>query len=211
MCDHEPGLSGSAILIQIVSYGVVLTSLLTCTLACDSGAAMRSRAVRDAIIAATEERAAEAVEAAESEARTTLARTEALQNARESIALALDEGREAMARRKRVEQGLQHLHAKLPAPDLSAKTRCERLHYPCSVSDVPSEIMQRSSNLSDEVDRRIERGDDVDEVVEWLLTQHDIIDIQAEGPTIAFRLRGGWPMRMQYTRLGAGRPDPQQP
>ena len=190
----EPRNPGHQGIIQTAIYVSMLAGILACTWACDPGAEKRARAVRDAIIAATEERAAEAVEAAESEARTTLARTEALQNAQESIALALDEGREAMARRKRVEEGLQRLMAELPESDPSADKMCEKFKYPCSLADVPREIYQRTHTVALEVAARMKRGDSVDEIVEWLLDVEDIEYINAEPGRVWLQLEGGRPM-----------------
>ena len=198
----------------------MLAGILACTPACDPGAEERARAVRDAIIAATEERAAEAIKAAEAEARHTalaaererqnaIARREAHRYAEAIMVLAVADAAEFSARRKRVVVGLQRLRDALPEPDLNAEWKCERYNYPCSVLDVPSEILQRSNDLSEEVDLRIRRGDDFDEVLEWLLMQKDIIDIREQRTGIDFQVRGDMPTRVRFTRFGAGRADPQ--
>ncbi|TXD33804.1 hypothetical protein FRC96_15140 [Lujinxingia vulgaris] len=190
----KPGNPGHQGIIQAAIYMSMLAGILACTLACDPGAEERARAIREVVIAATEERAAEAVEAAESEARTTLARTEALQNAQESIVHAMAEGREAMARRKRVEEGMQRLMAKQPESDPSADTMCEKFKFPCSWTDVPREIYSRTLTIGHEIAARMKRGDSVDAIVEWLLDVEGIQYINAEPGRVLIQLEGGMPM-----------------
>ncbi|UCG60059.1 MAG: PASTA domain-containing protein [Phycisphaerales bacterium] len=75
---------------------------------------------------------------------------------------------------------------------------CEVEGYPCSLSEVPIEILERSVALGEVVLAMFERGDSTAEIETWLNEQVDMAEVQADDLTVRFRLDGGrgtWVLR----------------
>jgi hypothetical protein len=88
---------------------------------------------------------------------------------------------------------------------------CEIEGYPCSLAEVPIEILERSDALGNEVLVRFERGDSTSEISTWLNAQEDMAEVQADDLAVRFRLDGGrgtWILRKEAfaTRIAPGAP-----
>jgi hypothetical protein len=68
---------------------------------------------------------------------------------------------------------------------------CEAENYPCSLSEVPTEILERSVALGEEVLAMFESGDSTAEIKAWLNEQEDMAEVQADDLAVRFRLDGG--------------------
>jgi hypothetical protein len=68
---------------------------------------------------------------------------------------------------------------------------CEVEGYPCSLSEVPIEILKRSDALGDEVLAMFENGASTAEIKAWLNEQADMADVQSDDLAVRFRLNGG--------------------
>jgi len=68
---------------------------------------------------------------------------------------------------------------------------CEVEGYPCSLSEVPIEILERSVALGEEVLAMFESGDSTAEIEAWLNEQEDMAEVQADDLAVRFRLDGG--------------------
>ena len=68
---------------------------------------------------------------------------------------------------------------------------CEVEGYPCSLSEVPIEIIKRSDALGDEVLAMFENGASTAEIKAWLNEQADMAEVQADDLAVRFRLNGG--------------------
>lgn len=76
-------------------------------------------------------------------------------------------------------------------PNPQAALECERDGYPCSLADVPLEILARSDALSDSVARMLEDGAPPSQTVAWLENQVDMAEVESDDDAIRFRLNGG--------------------
>jgi hypothetical protein len=68
---------------------------------------------------------------------------------------------------------------------------CEVKEYPCSLSDVPIEILERSDTLSDDVVDMFESGSSTSDVDRWLSEQDGMVEIESDDEAVRFRLEGG--------------------
>jgi len=68
---------------------------------------------------------------------------------------------------------------------------CELKSYPCSLSDVPIEILERSDAMSDEVVGMFESGRSVSDVDIWLNEQEGMVEVESDDLAVRFRLDGG--------------------
>jgi hypothetical protein len=73
----------------------------------------------------------------------------------------------------------------------SSELECEKEGYPCSLADVPVEILERSNDLGDEAAARLEEGDSTEEVKAWLGEQPEMAEVGADEFVVRFRLEGG--------------------
>ncbi len=76
---------------------------------------------------------------------------------------------------------------------------CDREGAPCSFSDVPLDIIERSLALSDETAQKLIDGMAIAQVAAALSAQADIADVTVDGPVLGFRLVGGRPMIVDVT------------
>lgn len=194
MRDRKTSLSGSYTFVQRLVCVSIVLCVVTWTWGCDSGAEKRARAMREVAYLKSTERVLEAVHVADTEIHHTVALAHALQGAKETMSLAIAEGKKASARRSRVEKGLRRLIEEQRESDPNADSMCERFKYPCNSADVPQEISQRTMDVGLEVSDRIKQGESVDEVVEWLLQLEGIEHIDADQSRIWFQFDGGVPM-----------------
>ncbi len=74
---------------------------------------------------------------------------------------------------------------------LEAELECEVEGYPCSLAEVPEEILERSQLLADEALAMIEGGASMDEARDWLNQQEGMVDIMSDDLALRFRLEGG--------------------
>ncbi len=75
---------------------------------------------------------------------------------------------------------------------------CEIKGYPCSLGDVPEEILQRSDSLSDEALDRFAAGASTAEVEAWLAGLDGMAEVESDAQALRFRLDGGrgtWVLR----------------
>jgi hypothetical protein len=73
----------------------------------------------------------------------------------------------------------------------SAALECEIEGYPCSLTEVPSEILERSDRLSDEAVDMFAAGAARGEVDAWLNSQEGMADVESDDQAVWFRLDGG--------------------
>ena len=86
---------------------------------------------------------------------------------------------------------------------------CETQGYPCSLPEVPAEIIERSDSLAGEALDRLEAGGRVADVAAWLMSHEGMAEVEADEAVIRFRLNGGrgtWIVRNAAlgTRSSAG-------
>ncbi len=68
---------------------------------------------------------------------------------------------------------------------------CEIEEYPCSLSEVPIEILERSDTLSDDVVDMFESGSSSADVDTWLNEQEGMAEVESDDDAVRFRLDGG--------------------
>jgi hypothetical protein len=68
---------------------------------------------------------------------------------------------------------------------------CETQGYPCTWSEVPEEITQRTKILAVEAAAKLKAGEAINDVAAWLKNQADLADLQGEEDALRFRLTGG--------------------
>jgi len=89
---------------------------------------------------------------------------------------------------------------------------CEVEGYPCSLAEVPDEILERSQFLADEALAMIENGASMDEARDWLNQQDGMVEIMSDNLALRFRLEGGrgtWILREEtLADPGPGTPAP---
>lgn len=181
------------------SIGIVAL-VVVWALGCDAEADKSVRATKETTSITTAKNMNDADHKRRNDTHHVIMSVKALQNIDEAISHAINRGREASARRTRVQEGLQKLIDDLPESDPSADRLCEQFKYPCSSAEVPEEINQRTTDVGLEIADRIEQGESVDEVLEWLLQQDDIAYIRATQWDILFQLKGGFPMPVVFGR-----------
>lgn len=80
-------------------------------------------------------------------------------------------------------------------PDASASAstplECEVKNYPCSLSDVPIEILERSDTLSDDVVAMFESGASTSDVDTFFNEQTGMAEFESDDEAVRFRLDGG--------------------
>jgi hypothetical protein len=76
-------------------------------------------------------------------------------------------------------------------PAVNVELECEVEGYPCTLAEVPDEILERSQFLADEALAMIESGASMDEVRAWLDEQDGMVDIMSDDLALRFRLEGG--------------------
>lgn len=77
------------------------------------------------------------------------------------------------------------------APGASEALECEQLSYPCALSDVPLEILERSEALSGEALTMLNAGTAMADVAAWLEDQTDVVEVQSDDEAVRFRVDGG--------------------
>lgn len=97
-------------------------------------------------------------------------------------------------------------------PAVNVELECEVQGYPCSLAEVPDEILERSQLLADEALAMIESGASMDEVRAWLDEQDGMVEIMSDDLALRFRLEGGrgtWILRKEaLADPGPGTPAP---
>lgn len=82
--------------------------------------------------------------------------------------------------------------------DSGVELECESEGYPCSLSDVPIKIHDRTEEIGNEVLSMLEAGSSVEEVDAWLVEQQDVAEVEFDDHAIRYRLdggRGAWILR----------------
>jgi hypothetical protein len=74
-----------------------------------------------------------------------------------------------------------------PASDLE----CERNGYPCSIAQVPAEVLRRSRDLATDANRRLDDGATMAEVADWLSGLDDVVEVEGDAGAVWFRVAGG--------------------
>lgn len=85
-------------------------------------------------------------------------------------------------------------------PPSDVMLECEVEGYPCSLAEVPMEILERSDALGDEVLVMFERGDSTAEAKAWLNEQAGMAEVESDDLAVRFRLDGGrgtWILRKE--------------
>ncbi len=72
-----------------------------------------------------------------------------------------------------------------------AALECEVQGYPCSLADVPVEILERSDALGEEVLAMLGRGTSSADAAAWLDEQQGMAEVESSELAIRFRLQGG--------------------
>ena len=80
----------------------------------------------------------------------------------------------------------------VPSPVLKP-LECEVKQYPCTLGDVPSQILIRSQELAQQAEAKLDQGIAMAEVASFLGGQDDIAEIASDEIAIRFRLEGGRP------------------
>ena len=68
---------------------------------------------------------------------------------------------------------------------------CELEDYPCSLDQVPEEILERSDALGEEVLDMFEAGASTEDAHAWLAGQPDMVEVVSGPDALRFRLDGG--------------------
>lgn len=68
---------------------------------------------------------------------------------------------------------------------------CETKDYPCSLADVPIEILERSDTLGNDALDMLESGESVQAVESWLNGQEGMAEVTSDAEAIRYRLEGG--------------------
>ena len=76
-------------------------------------------------------------------------------------------------------------------PDTDAALECEARDYPCSLSEVSIDVLERSDELGDEVLAMWEGGASTAETAAWLGEQADMAEVEWDDLAVRFRLEGG--------------------
>jgi hypothetical protein len=80
------------------------------------------------------------------------------------------------------------------SPQRSEETEpleCETQGYPCTWSEVPKEITERTKTLAVEAAAKLKAGEAMSDVAIWLQSQPNLVDLQGEDDALRFRLEGG--------------------
>jgi hypothetical protein len=75
---------------------------------------------------------------------------------------------------------------------------CEEQGYPCSLDEVPSEILMRSDDLSNDVLGMFNDGSSMEDAVAFLEAETDVVEVEADADAMRFRVDGGrgtWVLR----------------
>jgi len=78
-----------------------------------------------------------------------------------------------------------------PPVDTTSELECVVKDYPCSLSEVSIEVLERSDALGDEVLAMLEGGASAEEAAAWLREQPDMAEVQWDEQALRFRLEGG--------------------
>ena len=103
-----------------------------------------------------------------------------------------------------------------PEP-VARELECRVKAYPCTLEEVPFEVIQRSEALSLEADSMIERGQPIAEVAAFLQAQEGVVDLTSDNLAVRFRLDGGrpfWvmdPAALEPVAVESGAARPQAP
>ncbi len=73
----------------------------------------------------------------------------------------------------------------------SGQLECEEKGYPCSLAEVPVEILERSNELGDKAVAMLEEGASTGDVEAWLAEQAEMAELGADDLVVRFRLEGG--------------------
>jgi hypothetical protein len=73
----------------------------------------------------------------------------------------------------------------------SGQLECEAEGYPCSLGEVPVEILERSNALGDEAVAMLEQGASTSDVDAWLSKQSRMAEVGSDELVVRFRLDGG--------------------
>jgi hypothetical protein len=76
-------------------------------------------------------------------------------------------------------------------PTPQATLECEKEGYPCSLSEVPLEILEQSNALADSALAMLDDGASAAEVAVWLENQSGMAEVQSDDLAVRFRLDGG--------------------
>ena len=80
-------------------------------------------------------------------------------------------------------------------PDLQPNREldCEREDYPCTLGEVPTQVLERSDQLADDAYARIRGGESVAVVADSLRGQGDVVTVKNDDGALWFRVEGGRP------------------
>jgi hypothetical protein len=68
---------------------------------------------------------------------------------------------------------------------------CEQTGYPCSIAQVPAEILRRRHDLATDANRRLDDGATMDDVADWLSGLDDVVEVEGDASAVWFRVEGG--------------------
>jgi hypothetical protein len=77
-----------------------------------------------------------------------------------------------------------------PAPT-PAGLECGLATFPCSLSDVPVDVLNRGEALADAAITMLDAGSSLDEVLDYIRTQTDVADAASDNAVLRFRVAGG--------------------
>jgi hypothetical protein len=75
---------------------------------------------------------------------------------------------------------------------------CRAKAYPCSLEEVPEEILRRSEELSLQADAMIGRGEPINDVAAFLQAQDGVVELTSDAFAVRFRLDGGRPFWVMH-------------
>ena len=76
----------------------------------------------------------------------------------------------------------------IPMP--GAALECERVGYPCSMADVPIEVIEQSDAIGDEILSMLDTGASIADVNTWLADQDNVVEVQWDGSEHDWGFRG---------------------
>lgn len=76
-------------------------------------------------------------------------------------------------------------------PPTPPSLECEAQAYPCSLGEVPQNVLERSDALGNQVGQKLEDGDSAADAEIWLKEQPGMAEVEADDMAVRFRLDGG--------------------
>ena len=70
---------------------------------------------------------------------------------------------------------------------------CERVGYPCRLSDVPQSVLETEGRYVEQLLQRLDGGATMEDALAWIRNQPDVASVEADAASIVFRVDGGQP------------------